>query len=239
MLPQAPLAQPPKGVQPKGVQSKGVQPKKSSVVRHADAAVLAEIKPRIPTGSLEPAYQAFSPPPIAKGTPIVKGMPIAKGTPIDKETSKKKAPTLIEKDPVKPTANYKPRHREVPPELDMITLAPALNKYMVDQTSIESANPYLTDTVIYTPQTRKSFYTFINDNYSDSFKQTTKIKGDLDKEACAKLDAGSDGKVEAFLYQKFIREYIRNAAPYRGILVYHGLGSGKTCMVHLIKKLLL
>jgi len=30
-------------------------------------------------------------------------------------------------------------------------------------------------------------------------------------------------------YQKFVRDYMRNASPYRGILVYHGLGSGKTC----------
>ena len=34
---------------------------------------------------------------------------------------------------------------------------------------------------------------------------------------------------EKYPYQKFIREYIRQASPYRGILVYHGLGSGKTC----------
>jgi hypothetical protein len=30
-------------------------------------------------------------------------------------------------------------------------------------------------------------------------------------------------------YQKFVREYVRQATPYRGLLVYHGLGSGKTC----------
>ena len=30
-------------------------------------------------------------------------------------------------------------------------------------------------------------------------------------------------------YQKFVRDYMRNDAPYRGLLVYHGLGSGKTC----------
>jgi len=30
-------------------------------------------------------------------------------------------------------------------------------------------------------------------------------------------------------YQKFVRDYMRKEAPYRGILVYHGLGSGKTC----------
>jgi DNA polymerase-3 subunit gamma/tau len=55
------------------------------------------------------------------------------------------------------------------------------------------------------------------------------VKGRIDEEACAKLGAAAGEAVEAFMYQKFIREYIRNASPYRGVLVYHGLGSGKTC----------
>ena len=32
-----------------------------------------------------------------------------------------------------------------------------------------------------------------------------------------------------FPHQKFIVDYFTNDSPYRGILVYHGLGSGKTC----------
>ena len=34
---------------------------------------------------------------------------------------------------------------------------------------------------------------------------------------------------ELFPYQKIIRDYLKIETPYRGILVYHGLGSGKTC----------
>ena len=36
-------------------------------------------------------------------------------------------------------------------------------------------------------------------------------------------------QMRTYEYQKFVREYMRQASPYRGILVYHGLGSGKTC----------
>ncbi len=36
-------------------------------------------------------------------------------------------------------------------------------------------------------------------------------------------------KYELFLYQQFIRDYIQLESPYRGLLLYHGLGSGKTC----------
>jgi len=47
-----------------------------------------------------------------------------------------------------------------------------------------------------------------------------------DPEACKKRDPK---KIEIFYYQKFVRDYMTRGSPYRGILVYHGLGSGKTC----------
>ena len=39
----------------------------------------------------------------------------------------------------------------------------------------------------------------------------------------------STGKFTPFKYQKLLRDYMQNNSPYRGILLYHGLGSGKTC----------
>ena len=30
-------------------------------------------------------------------------------------------------------------------------------------------------------------------------------------------------------FQKFVRDYLNSSSPYRGLLLYHGLGSGKTC----------
>lgn len=38
----------------------------------------------------------------------------------------------------------------------------------------------------------------------------------------------------AYNYQKLLRDYMQNNSPYRGILLYHGLGSGKTCSSILI-----
>ena len=32
-----------------------------------------------------------------------------------------------------------------------------------------------------------------------------------------------------FKHQQFLRDYLQNKSPYRGLLLYHGLGSGKTC----------
>jgi len=41
---------------------------------------------------------------------------------------------------------------------------------------------------------------------------------------------GTDGRPkELFPYQKLVRDYLMIETPYRGLLLYHGLGSGKTC----------
>lgn len=45
----------------------------------------------------------------------------------------------------------------------------------------------------------------------------------------AKGKSEQNNNYELFLYQKFIRDYIQVESPYRGLLLYHGLGSGKTC----------
>jgi hypothetical protein len=49
----------------------------------------------------------------------------------------------------------------------------------------------------------------------------------------AKKNSITKGKVktgfELFNHQKLVRDYINMGSPYRGILMYHGLGVGKTC----------
>ena len=52
-----------------------------------------------------------------------------------------------------------------------------------------------------------------------------KVK-EINREACKTFDPS---KVETFYYQKFVRDYLARQGPYRGLLVYHGLGTGKTC----------
>lgn len=81
----------------------------------------------------------------------------------------------------------------------------------------EKADPYEDAApAAYVPETRRGFAKFIRTNYDDFMLEAT---------AAAK--AVPPG--EKYPYQKFVREYMREASPYRGILVYHGLGSGKTC----------
>ena len=92
----------------------------------------------------------------------------------------------------------------------------------------EAISQYAKDVQIYMPSTRKAFYNFIQDNYTAEFTLTRVIK-DPDPKACEALMKGGPASVEPFRYQRFVKEYIRQSSPYRGILVFHGLGSGKTC----------
>ena len=62
-------------------------------------------------------------------------------------------------------------------------------------------------------ENKKEFINWINDTFSE-YKFKNKTPGN---------------KKEIHKYQLFIRDYLQDESPYRGLLVYHGLGSGKTC----------
>lgn len=49
---------------------------------------------------------------------------------------------------------------------------------------------------------------------------------DKDVDLCLKRDSGTR---ELLPHQKIVRDYLSLETPYRGLLLYHGLGSGKTC----------
>jgi hypothetical protein len=85
---------------------------------------------------------------------------------------------------------------------------------------------YDIDTPAYMPTTRRAFSKFIEATFK-SLKLPPLKEPDFD--ACLKKGASGQQEVEVYQYQKFIREYMNSESPYRGILVYHGLGSGKTC----------
>jgi len=80
----------------------------------------------------------------------------------------------------------------------------------------ETENLYNSEVpVAYVPQTRRGFAEFIKSAYAPFELPDGPIT----------IPEGE----KYYPYQKFVRDYMRKEAPYRGILVYHGLGSGKTC----------
>uniref|UniRef100_A0A6C0KN46 Helicase ATP-binding domain-containing protein n=1 Tax=viral metagenome TaxID=1070528 RepID=A0A6C0KN46_9ZZZZ len=92
----------------------------------------------------------------------------------------------------------------------------------------DTENPYAQQTTIYPLQSRLGFQKQILKVFS-SFIKIPEFGKEPDFDACKKIGAGAQQQVEMYEYQKFVREYVKQATPYRGLLVYHGLGSGKTC----------
>jgi hypothetical protein len=52
---------------------------------------------------------------------------------------------------------------------------------------------------------------------------------DSEEDLCRNQGDMSRNSRELFTYQKIVRDYLLMETPYRGLLLYHGLGSGKTC----------
>ena len=42
-------------------------------------------------------------------------------------------------------------------------------------------------------------------------------------------DSKEDKKFSLLTHQRIVQRYINLYTPYRGLLLYHGMGSGKTC----------
>ncbi len=127
---------------------------------------------------------------------------------------------------------------EVPAETPKIKSSPerkALVRYKDQESSEIERDPYKIQVPppAWVPPTRRGFTKFFDSTfaadgeYAAQFTLQPKLLGQKDWDACKKL--GKADQLETFLYQQFIREYLRSDTPYRGLLVYHGLGSGKTC----------
>jgi hypothetical protein len=72
---------------------------------------------------------------------------------------------------------------------------------------------------------REIFVNFINSLF-EPYRQ--ELQGDKAKISCD--DIGNTGSDFSLLtHQKIVRDYMNLYTPYRGLLLYHGLGSGKTC----------
>jgi hypothetical protein len=105
-----------------------------------------------------------------------------------------------------------------------------LSKYAASIQAEEYKDPYAIAAAddIYPMQTRLGFQQQILKVYSN-FIKIPEYGKEPDYDACKKMGGATAQQVEMYEYQKFVREYVRQASPYRGLLVYHGLGSGKTC----------
>lgn len=75
----------------------------------------------------------------------------------------------------------------------------------------------------YFMENRKKYINFINTLF---YPYRQEIVDDDKEVSCESRKSGS---FEAMPHQKIVRDYLSIHSPYRGLLLYHGLGSGKTC----------
>jgi len=82
---------------------------------------------------------------------------------------------------------------------------------------------------------RKYFTAFITETFQRLAKKNTTRTTDLeaaleeDEFNCSDLSALDKKPFSALYHQRIVREYMNAYSPYRGLLLFHGLGSGKTC----------
>ena len=69
----------------------------------------------------------------------------------------------------------------------------------------------------------RQFIDFINKTF-DHYKE--KILEDEHKQSCSSLNIGDFSLLS---HQQIVKDYLNLYSPYRGLLLFHGLGSGKTC----------
>jgi hypothetical protein len=90
-----------------------------------------------------------------------------------------------------------------------------ITKYKTHNVLIKTQNYYMNN--------RKKFM----DNIGKMLNHY-KVELDSDKGAISCRDQGN-GEFKQLMHQKVVLDYLNLDTPYRGLLLYHGLGSGKTC----------
>jgi len=70
---------------------------------------------------------------------------------------------------------------------------------------------------------RQKFVNFINELFLTYHDELSSKKEQI---SC---DPAANAEISLLTHQKIVRDYLNIYTPYRGLLLYHGLGSGKTC----------
>lgn len=153
--------------------------------------------------------------------------PIAPTATASKKVKKlpKKLKLVVEKGPdeiVEPETR-----RTIKPKMDVIADDIDMEKIIGDSTIITrlppKENKVLLKANAYYMNNREIFVNYINALFRP-------YKEEIDKmESTISCDRPDDAKFVLLTHQKIVRDYLNLYTPYRGLLLYHGLGSGKTC----------
>lgn len=77
---------------------------------------------------------------------------------------------------------------------------------------------------------REIFISFINSLFEPYKQELLKEEKEMEQgKTSISCSASDTNNFSLLIHQKIVRDYINIYTPYRGLLLYHGLGSGKTC----------
>jgi hypothetical protein len=77
---------------------------------------------------------------------------------------------------------------------------------------------------------REIFISFINSLFEPYKQELLKEEKEMELgKTSISCSANESNNFSLLIHQKIVRDYINIYTPYRGLLLYHGLGSGKTC----------
>ena len=121
-------------------------------------------------------------------------------------------------------------HTRLTKEIDLTTLEelpetmvsisdPEIQERLPEQDTIEILGSE------YFMNNRDMFSNFINKLYQPYRDEIMDESKDI---TCESMEDSSDG-FSLMTHQKIVKDYLAHSTPYRGLLLYHGLGSGKTC----------
>lgn len=95
------------------------------------------------------------------------------------------------------------------------------------QDRLKQTKPTIMKVPSYYMNNRAIFVKFINDLFERTYGEQL-AREDTGSITCATI--GRNAKdMDLFTHQKIVRDYLNLYTPYRGLLLFHGLGSGKTC----------
>lgn len=138
----------------------------------------------------------------------------------DKDTGKSKTKTRT-KITVKPSARITKTPVGIPlegPSSQLIIGSESINNRLPvakEKYIVRASNYYMNN--------REIFINFINSIFGEYKKLI-----DKDDQALS-CESSQTDEFNLLTHQKIVRDYINLFTPYRGLLLYHGLGSGKTC----------